>query len=80
MPLVRSVITVVITVAFMSNYPLLRQAKLRPVTCLVCERQLRLYRHVARFPEGDPAYRVVFVQPSLEETKGTPTRLAAGAS
>ena len=32
---------------------------MRFVTCIVCERQLRLYGHVARFPDADPAHQIL---------------------
>ena len=32
------------------------------MTSIVCQRQLRLYVHVARYPEADPAHRVVSVR------------------
>ena len=43
----------------MSNQRLLRETELRPVTSIVQQRQLRLYGHVARYLEADPAYRLV---------------------
>ena len=42
---------------YMSNVPVLREAGLRQVTCIVRERQLRLYGHVARLPAEDPTHR-----------------------
>ena len=39
----------------MSNDLVLREAGLRQVTCIVRERQLRLYGHVAQLPAEDPA-------------------------
>lgn len=46
----------------------------RPVTSLVWERQLRLYEHVVRLPDVDPAHRVVSVQdnPEWRRTRGRP--------
>jgi hypothetical protein len=44
---------------FVSNDRLLRETKTRFVTCTIRERQLRLYGHVARFPETDPAHRIL---------------------
>ena len=32
---------------------------MRFVTCIVCERQLRLHGHVARFPDADPAHQIL---------------------
>ena len=57
-----------------SNQRLLRETDSRPVTCIVLERQLRLYGHVARFPEVDPAYRVVSVRdnPEWRRPRGRP--------
>ena len=40
---------------YMSNDLVLNEAGLRQVTCIVRERQLRLYGHVARLPAEDPA-------------------------
>ena len=37
----------------------LRKAGLRQVACIVRERQLRLYGHVARLPAEDPAHRIL---------------------
>ena len=36
------------------------------VTCIVREHQLRLYGHVARFPDADPAHQILSVRESLE--------------
>ena len=38
-----------------SNQRVLDRAKMGSVTCLIRERQLRFYGHVARFPDCDPA-------------------------
>ena len=43
----------------MSNDLALREAGLRQVTCIVRERQLRLYGHVARLPAEDPAHWIL---------------------
>ncbi len=43
-----------------TNRRLLRETGSRPIACTIRRRQLRLYGHVARFPEVDPAYRAVF--------------------
>ena len=47
---------------YMSNDLVLKEAGLRQVTCLVRERQLRLYGHVVRLPAEDPAHRILFVE------------------
>ena len=44
---------------FVSNERLLRETQMRFVTCIVRERQLRLYGHVAHFPDTDPAYQIL---------------------
>lgn len=44
---------------FISNDQLLRETKMRHVTCIIRERQLQLYGHVARFSEADPAHQVL---------------------
>ena len=59
---------------YVSNQRLLRETESRPVTSIVLERQLRLYGHVARFPEVDPAYRVASVRdnPEWRRPRGRP--------
>ena len=42
------------------NDELLQETGSRSVTCIIRERQLRLFGHVARFPVSDPAYRILF--------------------
>ena len=42
-----------------SNEQLLRETQMRFVTCIVCEHQLRLYGHVAHFPDADPAHQIL---------------------
>ena len=32
---------------------------MRPITCMIRECQMRLYGHMARFPAGDPAGRIL---------------------
>ena len=44
---------------FVSNERLLRKTQMRFVTCIVRECQLRLYGHVARFPDADPAHQIL---------------------
>ena len=39
---------------------------MRFVTCIVRERQLRLYGHVARFPDADPAHQILSVREPRE--------------
>ena len=51
---------------FVSNERLLRETQMRFVTCIVRERQLRLYGHVARFPDADPAQQILSTRESLE--------------
>ena len=51
---------------FVSNERLLRETQMRFVTCIVCERQLRLYGHVARFPDADPAHQILSARESRE--------------
>ena len=46
---------------------LLRETHLRFVTCIVRERQLRLYGHVAHFPDTDPAHKILSAR---EEVNG----------
>ena len=42
-----------------SNQGLFHETDSRPITSIVLQRQLRLYGHVAWYPETDPACRVV---------------------
>ena len=44
---------------FVSNDWFLRENQMRFVTCRVCEHQLRLYGHVAHFPDADPAHKIL---------------------
>ena len=39
---------------------------MRFVTCIVRENQLRLYGHVARFPDADPAHQILSVREPRE--------------
>ena len=55
------------------NDLVLREAGLRQVTCIVHERQLRLY--VARRPAEDPAHRILVSRSEwLNHAEGAPTR------
>ena len=40
---------------FVSNQRLLRETESSSITNIVRQRKLRLYGHVARYPEADPA-------------------------
>ena len=53
---------------FVSNEQLLRETQIRFVTCIVREhqRQLRLYGHVARFPDADPPHQILSVREPRE--------------
>ena len=51
---------------FVSNERLLRETQMRFVICIVHERQLRLYGHVARFPDTDPAHQILSARESPE--------------
>ena len=42
-----------------SNQKVLDRAEMGRVTCLIRERQLRFYGHVVRFPNVDPAHRIL---------------------
>ena len=42
-----------------SNHDVLKEAGMRLVTCMIRERQLRLYGHVARLPESDPVHQIL---------------------
>ena len=43
---------------FVSSKWLLRETQMRFATCMVCEHQLRLYGHVARFPDTDSVHQI----------------------
>ena len=51
---------------FVSIERLLRETRMRFVTCIVRERQLRLYGLVARFPDADPAHQILSARESHE--------------
>ena len=51
---------------FVSKERLLRETQLRFVTCIVHERQLLLYGHVAGFPDADPAHQILSARESRE--------------
>ena len=59
---------------FVSNQRLLRETDSRHVTSIVRQRQLRLYGHVARLSEADPAYQVLTVpdNPGWRRPRGRP--------
>ena len=59
---------------YVSNQRLLHETNSRPITSIICQRQLQLFGHVARFPEVDPAYRVVSVRdnPTWRRPRGRP--------
>ena len=44
---------------FVSNERLLRETQMRFVSFIVRVHQLRLYGHVARFPDADPAHHLL---------------------
>ena len=56
---------------FVSNERLVRETRMRFVTCIVRERQLRLYGHVARFPDADPAHQILSARESREWRRPT---------
>ncbi len=58
----------------LSNQRLLHETEWRPVTTIVRERQLRLYGHVARLPDVDPAHKVLSVRdnPGWRRPMGRP--------
>ena len=61
---------------------LLREIQMRCVTCIVRERHLRLYGHVARFPDTDPAHQILSVRESPEwrRTMGPHTQCTSKVS
>ena len=52
-----------------SNEWLLGESRMRPITCMIRERQMRLYGHVARFPAGDPAGRILSAREPAGRTR-----------
>ena len=44
---------------FLAKKRLLRETQMRFVNCIIRERQLLLYGHVARFPDVDPAHQIL---------------------
>ena len=44
---------------FVSNEWFLKEIQMRFVTCIACKCQLRLYGHVTRFPDADPAHQIL---------------------
>ncbi len=59
---------------FVTNRRLLHETDFRPITCIVREHQLRLYGHVARYPEVDLAHRVESIRdnPVWRRPRGRP--------
>ena len=56
---------------FVSKERLLRETQMIFVTCIVRERQLRLYGHVARFPDADPAHQILSAREPREWRRPT---------
>ena len=56
------------------NQRLLQETDSRHISCIVRERQLRLYGHVVRLPEIDPAHQAVSVEdnPEWRRPRGRP--------
>ena len=46
-----------------------RESWMRPITCMIRERQMRLYGHVARFPVSDPAGRILSAREPAGRTR-----------
>ena len=49
---------------FVFNERLLKEIQMRFVCCIVREHQLRMYGHVARFPDADPAHQILSARES----------------
>ena len=66
----------------MSNQQLLHETESRLITSIVCQHQLRIFRHVARHPKADPASQVVSERDNSgwEEAKWVPIKFVAEAS
>ncbi|KAF7653639.1 hypothetical protein LDENG_00080410, partial [Lucifuga dentata] len=54
---------------FVLNERLLREARMRPITSIVRERQLRHYGHVAYFSEDDPECRCLIAEDPSDWTR-----------
>ena len=59
-----------------SNQRLHRETGTSPVICTIRDRQLRLYGHLARFPQDDPAHQVVSIRdnPGWRRPVGRPRK------
>ena len=57
---------------------ILRETQMRFVTCIVRERQLLLYGHVARFPDADPAHQILSARAPHEWRRPTGGPRASG--
>ncbi|XP_069970519.1 uncharacterized protein [Penaeus vannamei] len=59
-----------------SNQRLHHETGTGPVICTICDRQLRLYGHLAHFPQDDPAHQVVSVRdnPGWRRPVGQPRK------
>ena len=58
----------------MSNDLVLSEAGLLQITCIVFERQLRLFVHVVRLSADDPACLILSCRDPRCSTEGAPTR------
>ena len=63
---------------FVSIERLLRETQMRFVTCIVRERQLRLYGHVARFTDADPAHQILSAREPREWRRAMGRARASG--
>ena len=59
---------------YVTNERLLRETESRHITCIVRQRQLQFYGHVARFKDVDPAHRVISERdpPEWRRPRGRP--------
>ena len=66
---------------FVFNEQFLRETQMRFITCIVRERQLWLFGHVAHFPDADPAHQILSARESHEWRRPTGNLMvAAGRS
>ena len=65
---------------FVSNQRLLRETESRPITSIVHQRQLRLYGHVARYPEQLGLPISERDNPEWRRPRGAPKKFVAGAN
>ena len=64
---------------FVSNERVLGETQMRFATCIVRERQLRPYGHMARFPNADPAHQILSAREPREWRRPTTCLMVAAS-